>query len=105
VGAGLGSIYYRLKSHDLVPNFANQRNFQMPVYQCGFVANAPGEPGCSKDISSATLVSATSTIQLAKVFQGGWGFATAADKDGELYIWGVNAATMLGKGGMFSINH
>jgi alpha-tubulin suppressor-like RCC1 family protein len=72
----------------------------MTVYQCGFVANAPGEPGCSKDISSASLVPVSSTIQLAKVFQGGWGFATAADKDGDFYIWGVNAATMLGKKGM-----
>jgi hypothetical protein len=79
---------------------SNYKKFKMTVYQCGFVANTPGEPGCSKDISSASLVAATSTIQLTTVFQGGWGFATAADKDGELYIWGVNAATMLGKGGM-----
>jgi hypothetical protein len=71
----------------------------MTVYQCGFVGNAVGEPGCSKGISSASLVPVT--IQLSKVFQGGWGFAAAADKDdGELYIWGVNAATMLGKKGM-----
>lgn len=71
----------------------------MTVLQAGFIANSPEEPGCSKDISSAKPVPVSDAVQLSKIFQGGWGFSVAATADDKLYIWGVNAATMLAKGG------
>ena len=76
----------------------------MSVLQCGFLANDANEPDCSKDICSAIPVAVEQgdqAVKLAKIFPGGWGFSVAATEDGQLYMWGVNAATMLAKGGQF----
>ena len=71
----------------------------MVVLQAGCIANTPGEPDCSKDISSAKPVQVSDAVQLSQIYQGGWGFSVASAADGKLYVWGVNAATMIAKGG------
>ena len=78
----------------------------MTVLQAGFIANGPGEPDCSKDISSAVPVPVSSNeVQLTKIFPGGWGFGIGCTDDNKLYIWGVNAATMIAKAGNFFEGH
>lgn len=70
----------------------------MTVYQCGFIASDVSSPDCSKDIASAEPVPVTGA-ELATVYQGGWGFGIASSSAGEVYAWGVNAATLLDKQG------
>ncbi len=74
----------------------------MPLLQCGFIANGPGEVlRDSKDISSALPVPVAPTAgpNLVKGCEGGWGFGLGLSDDGSLYAWGVNQATMLSKQG------
>jgi alpha-tubulin suppressor-like RCC1 family protein len=74
----------------------------MKVYQCGFIASQGiGVPDCSKDISSPTPNQVSvDGIELEQIYPGGWGFGLGSTKNGALYSWGVNQATLLGKSGM-----
>lgn len=75
----------------------------MVLLQSGFIASEPGlgEPSCSKDISSSTPVPVAPVDGpvLAPPFPGGWGFGLATTKEGQVYAWGVNQATLLQKSG------
>lgn len=70
----------------------------MTLYQCGFSASGKSEYSTSKDIASASPVP-VSEKRLQKAFSGGWGFGLASSDAGGLYVWGVNAATLLGQQG------
>ncbi|KAL6771330.1 hypothetical protein ACKKBG_A25915 [Auxenochlorella protothecoides x Auxenochlorella symbiontica] len=70
----------------------------MAILQTGFIASGRVDPANSAEITSPTPL-ALPHADLVKAYPGGWGFGLASNAGGSLFVWGVNAATLLDKQG------